>query len=63
MSKSPAFTFNVEPDPLHPSRYRWTVCEGVQIHLRSPHSYASKQEATLEATKAADRLSRAERDK
>ena len=62
MSRVNPFTFNVEPDPLREERYRWTVCEGTQIHLRSPCSYATKEEAISEATKAAERLSSGERN-
>ena len=39
------FTFRIEADLLQTSRYRWMVCEGSQIHVRSPHSYATRQEA------------------
>jgi hypothetical protein len=44
------FTFDIQADPLRESRYRWTVCQGVQIHVRSPHSYSTR----LEAEKKAD---------
>ena len=44
--------FNVDADPLRAGRYRWTVCEGVQIHLRSPQSYATQREAKEDADKA-----------
>lgn len=49
------FTFRIEADPLRESRYRWTVCEGSQIHVRSPHSYATRREAEKEAAKAVSR--------
>ena len=49
------FTFRIEADPLRELRYRWTVCEGSQIHIRSPHSYATKREAEKEAAKAVSR--------
>ena len=49
------FTFNVVPDPLRESRYRWNVCEGSQIQVRSPHSYATRREAEKEAVKAVAR--------
>jgi hypothetical protein len=39
------FMANVDADPLRAGRYRWTICEGVQIHLRSPQSYATQREA------------------
>jgi hypothetical protein len=40
MLKTHPFTFRIEPDPLQASRYRWTVCEGSQVHVRSPHGEA-----------------------
>ena len=49
------FTFNVVADPLRESRYRWTVREGNQIHVRSPYSYATRIEAEKEAAKAVSR--------
>jgi hypothetical protein len=56
MLKSHPFTTNVEPDPLTERRFRWTVCEGDQIHLRSPHSYATRRQAEVEADKALLRI-------
>ena len=55
MFKTHPFTFRIEPDPLRESRYRWTVCEGTQIHVRSTHSYATRGEAEKEAAKAVAR--------
>jgi hypothetical protein len=55
MLEAHPYTFRIEPDPLQESRYRWTVCEGSQIHVRSPHSYATKDEAEKEAAKAVTR--------
>jgi hypothetical protein len=52
MVEAHPYTFRIDPDPLRGSRYRWTVCEGIQIHVRSPHSYATKDEAEKEAAKA-----------
>jgi len=46
------FTFKVDADPLSERRFRWSVCEGDQIHIRSPHSYATRREAETEAGKA-----------
>jgi hypothetical protein len=46
------FTFKIEADPLSEGRFRWTVCEGDQIHIRSPHSYATRREAETDANKA-----------
>jgi hypothetical protein len=47
-----SFTFKIEADPLNEHRFRWTVCEGDQVHIRSPHSYATRREAEAEAQKA-----------
>ena len=52
MDKAEQFKVRIEPDPLGAGRFRWTVCEGNQIHLRSPHSYATRREAEREADKA-----------
>jgi hypothetical protein len=52
MGKVERFTVKIKPDPLVAGRFRWTVCEGDQIHLRSPHSYASRLEAEREADAA-----------
>ncbi len=49
------FTSNIVADPLRESRYRWTVCEGSQIQVRSPYSYATRREAENEAAKAVSR--------
>ena len=46
------FTFKVDADPLSDRRFRWSICEGDQIHMRSPHSYATRREAEMEAGKA-----------
>lgn len=43
------FTVRIEADPLSEHRFRWTICEGNQIHIRSPHSYATRREANMEA--------------
>ena len=52
MGEKHPFTFKVMADPLRESRYRWTVCEGNQIHMRSPTSYATQSEAEKEAARA-----------
>ena len=49
------FIFNIVADPLRQLRYRWTVCEGDQILVRSPCSYATRQEAEKEAARAVKR--------
>jgi hypothetical protein len=50
------FTVIIEADPLDDRRFRWSVCEGNQIHIRSPHSYATRREADMEATEVMLRL-------
>jgi GH24 family phage-related lysozyme (muramidase) len=55
MREKHPFTFNVMADPFEESRYRWTVCEGSQIHMRSPKSYETQSEAEKEAVKALSR--------
>ena len=55
MVETHPFTFDVVADPLSGSRYRWTVCEGSQVLVRSPHSYATRREAEKEAAKAVSR--------
>jgi hypothetical protein len=50
------FTARIEADPLDECRFRWTVCEGNQIHIRSPHSYATRREANMGANEAMLRL-------
>lgn len=56
MAEVHPFTVKIEADPLRENRYRWTVCEGAQIHLRSPHSYATRREAEKDAEKAMSNL-------
>src|ERR1700722_1835569 len=46
------YSFIVVMDPLRASRYRWTVCEDSQIHVRSPCSYATRLEAEKETARA-----------
>src|ERR1700722_8202118 len=59
MLKSHPFTTKVDPDLLTERRFRWTVCEGGQIHLRSPHSYLTRRQAEIEADKALLRVAEA----
>ena len=56
VTEDPHFAFKVEADPLREGRYRWTICEGIQIHLRSPVSYATRREAEEDADKAMSRF-------
>jgi hypothetical protein len=49
------FTFKIERDPLSTQRFRWIVFEGNQVHVRSPHSYATRRKAESEAARAVDR--------
>jgi hypothetical protein len=46
------FSIKIEPDPLNERRFRWSVCEGDQILIRSPHSYATRRQAEDEAKSA-----------
>jgi hypothetical protein len=46
------FTVRIDADPLRERRYRWTISEGFQIHLRSPQSYATEREAKKDADRA-----------
>ena len=52
MEDEPKFTVQIEADPLNERRFRWEIHEGGQIHLRSPHSYATRREAETEADRA-----------
>jgi hypothetical protein len=52
MAEIHPFSIQIDPDPLNEVRYRWMLCEGTQILVRSPFSYATKREAGAEATKA-----------
>jgi hypothetical protein len=56
MAAAHPFTTRIEADPLSERRFRWAVCEGDQIRLRSPHSYATRREAEADASKAMLRL-------
>ena len=59
MAEPDRFKFQILPDLLAVRRFRWTVCEGEQIHLRSPHSYATRREAEIEGGKAVLRFAKA----
>jgi hypothetical protein len=52
MKEAHPYSIKIEPDPLNERRFRWCVCEGIQVHVRSPHSYATRVEAEDEANKA-----------
>jgi hypothetical protein len=58
MAEISRFTYRILPDLLGVRRFRWTVCEGEQIHLRSPHSYATRREAEIEGGKAVIRYAK-----
>ena len=49
------FSIKIEADSLDGLRFRWTICEGDQILLRSPQSYATRREAEKEAAEALNR--------
>ncbi|MGA8171064.1 MAG: hypothetical protein WB816_09585 [Methylocystis sp.] len=59
MAQPDRFTFRILPDLLGVRRFRWTVCEGEQIHLRSMQSYATRREAEVEGGKAVMRFTKA----
>jgi hypothetical protein len=42
-------SIKIEPDLLSRSRYRWMLCEGFKVVLRSPHAYETSDEASMEA--------------
>jgi hypothetical protein len=52
MEETHPFTIEIKADPLNATRFRWAVCEGSQIHMRSPQSYATRGEAEMEAIAA-----------
>jgi hypothetical protein len=45
------FSIKTERDLLNEARFRWMLCEGDQVIIRSPHSYATRREAEQEADK------------
>ena len=49
------FSVKIERDLLNEARSRWVICEGDQIIIRSPHSYATRREAQVEAQTALQR--------
>jgi hypothetical protein len=51
-AKAHYFLTKIEADPLNALRFRWAVCEGPQIHMRSSHSYATRKEAEVDADAA-----------
>ena len=59
MAEPDRFTFQILPDLSGVRRFRWTVREGEQIHLRSLQSYATRREAEIEGGKAALRVAKA----
>jgi hypothetical protein len=54
LMRASACSFNVMTDPLQEVRHRWTVCEGSQIHVRSPcqskHSRTRYSASAIAAT-------------
>ena len=57
MGENHSFSIKIETDPLDSARFRWAICEGSQTLVRSPNTYATRQEAEKWA---ADVLKRAE---
>ena len=56
--ESHPFALRVEKDPLRERQFRWTISEGLQIHLRSPQSYATEREAEESAKSALSKFVR-----
>ncbi len=56
MVEESPFLIWIEPDPLHPLWFRWTICEGEQVVMRSPHAYTARAEAENEANQVLARL-------
>jgi hypothetical protein len=56
MAEKSPFLIWIEPDPLHPLWFRWTICEGEQVVMRSPRAYAARAEAEDEANQMLARL-------
>jgi hypothetical protein len=44
--------FVIEPDLLTGRRFRWGICEGDRIELRSPCAYETREEAEFAARTA-----------
>jgi hypothetical protein len=57
MEETHPFTIEVSVDPLNATRFRWAIREGVQVHLRSPHSYEFRDDADKDAKEALTRAS------
>jgi len=49
MADKHPFSIKIATDPLDESRFRWMLCEGEQVVIRSPHSYANRHEAEEQA--------------
>jgi hypothetical protein len=47
MEKEHPFAVEIVVDPLNADRFRWNVCQGTQITMRSPHSYAHRRDALI----------------
>jgi hypothetical protein len=56
MTAAHPYQVRIEADPLNALRFRWTVCEGVLVHMRSARSYATRLEARAEAEAALAKL-------
>jgi hypothetical protein len=55
MEEPNPFANEIMVDPLDPTRFRWAICEGNQILLRSPRSYEFRDEAERDALDASKR--------
>jgi len=63
MEEPHPFTIEVMADPFDQSRFRWAICKGVQIILRSPKSFEFRGEAGSDAKDALARTDRRQNDK
>jgi hypothetical protein len=56
MEEDHPFTVEIAIDPLNSVRFRWNVCQGPQIMMRSPHSYATRRQALNDGAEAMKRV-------
>jgi hypothetical protein len=56
MEEEHPFTVEIQIDPLNEVRFRWNVCQGPQIMMRSPHSYATRRQALNDGAEAMKRV-------
>jgi len=63
MEEEHPFTVEIEIDLLNTGRFRWNVCQGYQIVMRSPHSYATRRQALNDGAEAMKRVEERYADK